>query len=409
MPGFAAEQRIPADGRVITLSLPLDNQIVKGKIVSYSTLTFTIQAEEGGKLHSVLWNAIPAANVDRYWRFLERPDGDGDALFELGDILIRHPQGEALAEKAFKQALEADPTLEEAVQRSREGKAPDGSPRYVGTADPEKWGELSPQQMEAGNESLRAYCKKVQKELGIKLSLYESERFMVLTDVEPERVQAMSGKLTDAYQAVAELLGDDPQGNVFYGKCLIALFSKRVDYLRFQRDLHDTDARGTGGMCHGFGDGHVHVAVVNRSSQRQTNHVVIHEVVHAYLHRYRSPVPVDDWLNEGLAEYFAHQTEPPPGQNLYLKARLSLEGKKGLGDGFFETDKLAAWQYDVAGALTGFMLEGRKDAYPELIQAIKEGKPAAEALERVYRMKPAVLTQRFKRRLDRELNKRLGG
>lgn len=407
-PANHAEDRRPADDRVIQLTLPLETGQVTGKLVRYDTLTFTLQTE-AGKQHRVLWNAIPAANVDRYWRYLETPDDDGQALFELGDILVRHRDGEQLAITAFDQALALDPSLKQAVEQSLAGKAPDGTPRYVGTADPKQWGELSEQTLQQGVETLRAFAERTQRELNIELSLYESDRLMLLTDTDTKQVESLFKKLLLTYQTTAELLGDEPDDNIFVGKCLVVLFDQRVDYIRFQDQLHDTDARGTGGLCHGFGNGHVHIAAYQRSSARQTNHILVHELVHAYLHRYQSPQPLDDWVNEGLAEHLAHKIEPPPGQNLYLKSRLSLEGKQGLGEGFFDGENLAAWQYDVAGALTGYLIQRGKTAYPKFIASLKQGTPAAEALENIYRMPPPKLTQRFKQRLDRELNKKLGG
>ncbi|MEM6260186.1 MAG: hypothetical protein AAGI37_18070 [Planctomycetota bacterium] len=403
-----AEGREPEEGRVITLTLPLESGRVTGTITRYNALTFTLTTDQD-KQHRVLWNAIPADKVDRYWRYLEEPEGDADGLFDLGDLLIRHRDGEALAKRAFDEALRLAPELAEAVERSLADKEPDGTPRFVGTADPEMWGELSDETMRQGVDTLRGFAVRAQRELGIEMRLYESERFLLLTDVDAELVGDLSVKLAETYQAVAELLGDNPAENIFVGKCLIALFDHRVDYIRFQNQLHDTDARGTGGLCHGFGNGHVHIAAFRRGHARQTNHVVAHELVHAYLHRYQSPQPLDDWINEGLAEHLAHQIEPPPGQNLYLKSRLLLEGKQGLGQGFYDAPNLSSWQYDIAGALTGYLIERSDKAYPKFISAIKQGTEVGGALKTIYRMTPAKLTQRFKQRLDRELNKKLGG
>ena len=403
-----ANERTPAEDRIIKLTLPLDAGQVTGIIIQYSELTFTLQTEQGQQ-HRVLWNAIPGQNVDRYWRYLEEPQGNAKALFELGDILIRHPQGEQLAQQAFDEALKLDPTLSEAIEQSLAGNAPNGTPRYVGTADPAMWGELSEQVMQQGNQTLRDFAQRTQQQLNIKLSLYESERFMLLTDVDQEKVQPIAAKLSETYQALAQLLGEDPQGNIFVGKCMVVLFDKRVDYIRFQHELHDTDARGTGGLCHGFGNGHAHIAAFKRNNDRQTQHILIHEFTHAFMHRYQTPRPLPEWVGEGLADYIAHTIEPPPGQNLNLKSRLQLEGKQGLGDDFYDGDDLAAWQYDIAAALTGFLLERSKTAYPKFIAELKKGTPAEDALQDIYRMTPAKLTQRFKQRLDRELNNKLGG
>lgn len=403
-----AEERTPAEDRVIQLTLPLETGQVTGTITSYTTLTFTLTTEQDQQ-HRILWNAIPADKVDRYWRYLEKPGNEPQALFELGDLLVRHRDGEELAKQVFDQALALDPALGEAIEQSLAGKDPDGKPRYVGTADPMMWGELSEQTMQQGVETLRGFAARTRRDLDIELNLYESERFMLLTDVDAEQVQSLLTKLVETYHALALLLGENPDDNVFVGKCLVVLFDKRVDYMRFQDQMHETDARGTGGLCHGFGNGHTHIAAFKRSNPRQTNHVLVHELVHAYLHRYKTPQPLDDWVNEGLAEHMAHQIESPPGQNLYLKSRLALEGKKGLGEGFYDGNGLSAWQYDVAGALTGYLLDRSEKAYPKFVSLMKQGTPDDEALETVYRMPPAKLTQRFKRRLDRELNQKLGG
>ncbi|MFK7790798.1 MAG: hypothetical protein AB8C95_15060 [Phycisphaeraceae bacterium] len=392
---------------MIKLTLPIDTGPVTGSVTSYTTLLFTLTTEAGQE-HRVLWNAIPADKVDRYWRYLEQPEANAQSLFELGDILIRHRDGKPLAKQAFDQALALDATLAEVIEQSMRGEEPSGSPRYEGNADPAMWGELSKQVMEQGNETLRSFAARTQRELNLKMKLYESERFMLLTDCDAEQVEAISIKLVQGYSAAAKVLGENPNDNVFVGKCLVVLFDKRVDYIRFQDQLHGTDARGTGGLCHGFGNGHVHIAAFKRNNLRQTNHVVVHELIHAYLRRYKTPQALDDWVNEGLAEYLAHEIEPPPGQKLYLKSRLALESKKGLGEGFFEGENLRAWQYDVAGALTQYLIDRSEQAYPKFIATLKDGTPTEEALQTIYRMTPAKLTQRFKQRLDRELNKRLG-
>ena len=402
-----AEERTPGEDRVIQLTLPLDSGQVTGTVTSYSKLTFTLTSEAGER-HRILWNAIPANKVDQYWRYLEEPESDAKGLFELGDILIRHTQGEKLAELAFNQALKLDASLNELIEQSKAGRDPDGTPRYIGTADPAMWGELSEQAMQQGVASLRGFAERTQRVLEMELKLYESDRFIVVTDLGPDAAREASLGLVQSYRAVATLLGDDPDANIFVGKCLVVLFKKRVDYIRFQDQLHKTDARGTGGLCHGFGNGHVHIAAYQRSNERQTRHILAHEMVHAYLHRYQTPQPLDDWVNEGLAEYIAHAIEPPPGSNLNLKSRLALEGKQGLGEEFYG-QHLASWQYDIAGALTGYLLKRGRQVYPKFIALLKEGTPAEDALEQVYRMSPAKLTQRYKQHLDRELSKQLGG
>ena len=398
-----ARADVPPDDRVVRLTVTLQSgQVVQGTITEYDTFGFTVTDADGAG-HRLLWTSIPVDAFERYWRFMESPEGDGEALLELGVLLSRHRDGEGPSGRVLDEALEADPDLRERIEQARRGDTPGEGPRFVGVADPTLWGDLDETTMTQSVEQLRAFCLRAKGELDIPLELYESPRFLICTDLDAEHVQAFGNQLTRGYRAVAQLLDDDPDGNVFRGKCLIFVFNDRRDYYRFQQTMHDTDAVNTGGLCHGFGNGFVHIAVHRRLSMRETTHVVVHEFVHGYLHRYRSPEEVPSWINEGLAEYIAHTIEPPSGAGLYRRAAIRLEGEQLLGERFFEREHLQAWQYDVAGALTQYMLERSTTRYPVLIDQIKEGADWDAALEEAYRMDHRRMVQRFKRRLDREL------
>lgn len=398
----------PPEDKVVRLTVTLQSgQVVQGTITEYDQFGFTLtDAEDAG--HRLLWTAIPVEAFERYWRFLVSPEGDGEALLQLGILLSRHRDGEGPAGRVLDEALAADASLQERVEQARRGDTPGEGPRFVGVADPEMWGDLDEATMTQSVEQLRAFCLRAKGELDIPLELYESPRFLICTDMDAEYVQAWGNQLTRGYRAAAQLLDADPDGNVFRGKCLIFVFNDRRDYYRFQQELHDTDAFHTGGLCHGFGNGFVHIALHRRLSMRETTHVMVHEFVHGYLHRYRSPEHVPSWINEGLAEYIAHTIEPPSGATLYRRAAVRLEGEQLLGEGFFEREHLRSWQYDVAGALTQYMLERSSDRYPLLVQGVKDGEGWGDALQEAYRLDERRLVQHFKRRLDRELSRQLG-
>lgn len=405
---YADDLREPIDGREIRLTLPINGGHASGRLVGYSPMLFVIETESGDR-HRILWNEIPAVNVDRYWRYLEQPEANAKKLLELGVLLHRHSQGKELAASAFDAALTLDASLADRIDALKAQPASDASPRFLGSADLTRWGPQTNEAMQAGATSLHVFCDKSVARLGVDLKRYESKRFLLLTDVDPKKLQPLITKLMQTYRETAEVLGEDPDGNVFYGKCLVVLLDRRVDYVRFVDTMYGSDARGTGGLCHGLGNGQAHIALIERASDAQTHHVAAHELVHAYLHRYQSPMPVPDWVSEGLAEHIAHKISPPPGSNLSMKARLALEGQKKLGEGFFDGGRLKAWQYDVAGALTGYQLTLGDRAYPRFMQQIKKSTDAQEAMQDVYRVTPAKLVQRFKRRLDRDLSDRLGG
>jgi len=409
MPAYGQERRVPDDA-VIRLTINLQSgEVATGKVTSYDEFAFTLTAEDGRR-HRIQWTRIPFAAVDRYWRFLEKPEGDGEKLFELGQLLLVHRDGRPLAEAAFAEAVRADPTLAERTQQVLDGKDPGDAFRRVGEGDPAYWGELSNQVMNESTLELRKFCEQSANQMRLSLRLYESERFIVCTDLDEAWVTELLTRLNEIYRHTTELLGQDPDANLFRGKCLIFVFDKRVDYFRFQRDMHDTDARGTGALCHGYGDGFVHIATFRRPTNSQTHHIITHEVVHGILHRYRTPVDIPDWVNEGLAVHLAHQVVPPSsGRSLYPKAALLLVEEEGLGEGFFESEHLPRSQYTVAGGLAEFMIEHSATSYVRFLDGIKDGKPWAESLEEAYHMDHRRLTLRYKTRISRELNEQLGG
>src|SRR5262249_19702113 len=141
-----------------------------------------------------------------------------------------------------------------------------------------------------------------------------------------------------------------PKGeNVWRGKALVFVFSKEDDYLKFEMKSHATMAAGTEGMCHEFGNGDVHIAFYRQPNDLDFAHVLVHETTHGFLHRYRSPVSIPSWANEGLAETIAYQMVQQKGlaQSAVADAKNDLMNRKSL-DKFFDADHIVAWQYPVA-------------------------------------------------------------
>ena len=66
-------------------------------------------------------------------------------------------------------------------------------------------------------------------------------------------------------------------------------------------------------MCHTFGSGDVHIAFYRQPNDFDSAHVLVHESVHGFVHRYRSPLDIPSWANEGLAEAIATDMVPQPG------------------------------------------------------------------------------------------------
>src|SRR5262249_13800673 len=148
---------------------------------------------------------------------------------------------------------------------------------------------------------------------------------------------------------------------------------------------HATMAAGTEGMCHEFGNGDVHIAFYRQPNDLDFAHVLVHETTHGFLHRYRSPVSIPSWANEGLAETIAYQMVQQKGlaQSAVADAKNDLMNRKSL-DKFFDADHIVAWQYPVARTFTEFMILQSKNGYVEFINGLKDGMKLDDAMKQKY-------------------------
>ncbi len=188
------------------------------------------------------------------------------------------------------------------------------------------------------------------------------------------------------YGRLAEQFNVPDGQNIWRGKGLIIVFQKEKDYFDFERDSHHTDAKGTAGMCHSYGSGLVHVAFFRQPDELAFAHILVHESTHGFIHRYRSPVFIPSWANEGLAETIASELVPQPTRatNVHFSAMEGVRSHKGVGDEFFKTEHIEGWQYPVAESLCTYMITQNKTGYVNFINALKDGMPINDALTKVY-------------------------
>jgi hypothetical protein len=185
--------------------------------------------------------------------------------------------------------------------------------------------------------------------------------------------------------------------NIFRGKALVFVFRKREDYVAFQKTMHDTDAGGTLGMCHVYGNGDAHIAFYRQSGDAEFASLLVHESVHAFAHRYRKPPSLPSWANEGLAETIAATLVEQRGrrQGLWQDAITRLRERGTMGEEFFSGERIESWQYPVAHMLTEFMIRENRKGYIAFVNGIKDGMKWEDALAQKFGATPDDLAAAF--------------
>src|SRR5439155_16729633 len=318
----------------------LDRSELTGLITSFNDDSFDVMDAQK-KTQTVHWEELPPDTVFNLNNQLIRK-GTADDWMKLAKKLLTMPGGRGPAERSFQRALKLDPTLKEQIAALRKEAAlnppppakiptsrPDGSdvtaatqpagtgtinssepkdpmkkvvgPQKVGAIEPSAWGKQPPEEMAAAVAKLKQFANDTQKKMNVPLASYETQYFLFCTDLPQAEANKWAGLLDRMYARLAELFAVPKGENLWRGKGLVFVFSRDEDYLKFEVKMHATVAAGTAGMCHAFGNGDVHIAFYRQPNDLDFAHVLVHESTHGFLHRYRSPVDIPSWANEGLA------------------------------------------------------------------------------------------------------------
>jgi len=415
-------------GRAATVDPPqrikvvkLDKSVLEGLLTSFTESGFELM-DAKKQTATVKWEELPPDVIMNLHDRLVRK-GSGEQWMSLGKKLLTMPGGRAPAERAFQKAVKADPTLKDKIAEAKKnapnipapppdpnaprltptevrgGTTQPGNvldptdpakpvigPKQVGTVDPSKWGKQSPEEMAAAIGELKKFAEETKQRINPKLTLYETQYFLFYSDLAPADAQNWAGLLDRMYGRLALLFGVPKGENLWRGKALVFVFASDQDYFAFQLKMHDkTVATGTAGMCHTYGNGDVHIAFYRQPNELDFAHVLVHESVHGFLHRYRSPIDIPSWINEGLAEVVASELVPRPGltQDGTAQARQNLQTRRDL-DKMFESEHIVAWQYPVSRTLTEFMITQSRKGYVDFINGIKDGMTWQDALTQKY-------------------------
>jgi hypothetical protein len=249
------------------------------------------------------------------------------------------------------------------------------------------WPKLNDDEMAKAVTELKAFAQETQTQLKRPLQNFETKYFLFYSDLPPKEAQNWASLLDRMYVQLADMFAVKKGDNIWRGKALIFVFAQADDYRRYEKELLHTDSGTSAGMCHSFGNGDVKIAFYRQRDDLEFAHVLVHESVHGFIHRYRTPVPVPSWANEGLAETIATDLVPQRGRRETVKssAREELQAHKSHMGDFFTADHIVGWQYPVAEMLCTFMIQAGKKNYVDFIKGIKDGLTWEQSLEQKYK------------------------
>ncbi|MEX0777378.1 MAG: hypothetical protein WD042_16870 [Phycisphaeraceae bacterium] len=417
----AMAQKVTLKSPVSIVERTRDGTLVKGKLTAYDQEGFDYIAPDAPEDHpgNLAWSQLPAQRL--YELRTKLMDRDAAASWlDLGKTLIGLDDGQVLANRVLDHAISLDATVKdqaEAIRGKKENSAdpvaagaadkpeqgnggaaapvasaPPGVADVLGQAQKNNWGPLDEERSAKVTASLKAFGEAVQQKdkLGLPLQLVETKFFLFYTNISPREAQKWGALLDKMYDRLCELFGVPNGVNIWYGKAVVFVFDKAEQYRQFEEavfGIPNNKDDNTAGRCHSSGEGQVVIAFYRQADEMVFAEVLVHESTHGFLHRYRSPVFVPSWANEGLAEWIAIQLVP---KARWAPARMREADKlirqhgSTLGGNFFTAKQIDGWQYGVAASLTNWMIQGNKKFYVDYINAVKDGLSTEDAAQKVY-------------------------
>ena len=252
----------------------------------------------------------------------------------------------------------------------------------------EPWPTLSAEEHARAVAEIEAFVETVRGEFPT-LAVSRTHEFIVASDIPPAQLMPFTAKLDAMHDFLCDLYGIPRGEPVWKGKCLVVTFLREEEFAAFERRFMQVDSRGAHGLCHQRSDGRVVMACHRGTDAATFGHVLVHETSHGFNHRWLSPEPLPNWLNEGIAEWVGLQVVPTCRQVPMKEARAVSFMKSGgtVGRDFFSDDPdhhIEAVQYGIASGLVRFLVARDRRRFAAFVRGVKEGMPAEESLRQAF-------------------------
>lgn len=249
----------------------------------------------------------------------------------------------------------------------------------------------SPQAQQAAIEAETKFARQAMQKLGIRLSEVETAHFRIWTTLSPEHHQVLAGQCEAMYAALQRIFRVPADESVFLGKCGVYILGNQEQFKTFCRvteEIPPENLESFIGYHVGMPDGRVRILAFWPGNTQQLAEVLVHEGSHAFLYRYRRTGRVDRWFNEGLAEHvvglvFRMQAEQGRGA-IQRAAEFARNDPQLLSRIVDANGSLPGPYYCVAQSAVAFLVQANPRAFAELVRALKDGTPFAQALQQTY-------------------------
>lgn len=250
------------------------------------------------------------------------------------------------------------------------------------------WKEPTEEERKAAIDEANELFKNVRIQFGDQgFRQHETKFYMFLTDMPDEQVGGYIANLDDMYQQLCLAFGILPDKNIWLGKCPVVVFVEREQFIIFENTLmNNKSPERAQGLFHGDSNGKVVISAYRGNDPAFFGSVLVHETAHGFMHRLRSNVHIDSWLNEGVAEWIANVAVPastavPRRRSDGIAQLRTTHTLAGL---FSNKANITSNEYGISSSMVDFMLQTDPNLFRAFLMAIKDGYTVKEALNLTF-------------------------
>ncbi|HVZ94296.1 MAG TPA: collagenase, partial [Phycisphaerales bacterium] len=293
-------------------------------------------------------------------------------------------EADQLQEKNAKDSGAGKPGRNEKQdERGRKGVVPEptgGPDDSQSVRGIEPWPATSAEERAKGISQMKDQIEEVCQKSGTRLRTTENDHFIlysVLGDGDTRRILAL---LDSTYATMGQILGFQPNENIFFGKCFVFVFSERFSFLKFENDFfHYPGAEKAGGVCHHVGP-YAMLCFYRAPDEQYFLWTLTHEATHAVMYRYKTPAHLPAWANEGLANFIAGQlcTNANQGSEDFQHAHQFAVQNKDPMKVVRQSYENGTWfdddSYPLSHMMVRYLVRRDQKAFKNWIDDIKAGK-----------------------------------
>ncbi|MCG3179550.1 MAG: hypothetical protein BIFFINMI_01886 [Phycisphaerae bacterium] len=403
----------------IYLILKDDTKLI-GDLADYNRERIVVREQGTGKLVAVGWDQFKPYGCYFLQKRLTNPNS-AEVNFRLGAYCFANDLRD-LAYEHFDTARRLDPSYAGKIKDLVTGRLR-GVPLAIGLINADELAEL--ERREAGDEQrtevqtrrpdtvvkyqkftpeqqayalrqIRLFGDKVNEKMGTKLVPVETAHFVIFTDWPATLHNGASQMFERIYERLCEQFDIPADENIFLGKMPIFAFDNGDEYQKFMKDVDQVAAiAGSIAYVRANGDGYEHMNLYRYGNALLLEKTVTHEMVHAFSNRYRSNIPLEGWLNEGLAEVMSGALVP----RSRTMERARYIAKTQLERGKIDYEKFmhgysspAGGYYPICTVMVEYLLRKDSHKFLEMIESIKKGTATEAALRGVFNIDYRELT-----------------